>query len=174
MAEDDHNLDHEQYIEKWQQKLAIDQNALDREVEMQPYLFFQVADECAEALSRRDSAYDELKRTDADLNFSVRESLAESGQRVTEEMVKSAVLIDNRHIEAQKKYNEAKLESDKIEALKSAFQQRGYMLRDLVQLFATGYSMGSSVNYPPHSSRDVAAEKNRQALKSGLQRGEGD
>jgi len=81
MAEDDYDLGHEQYIEKWQQKLAIDQNALDREVEMQPYLFFQVADECAQALSRRDSAYDELKRTDADLNFSVRESLAESGQR---------------------------------------------------------------------------------------------
>lgn len=156
-------------VAEWQDYLRIDPTSLDSEIERHPYLFYQVADAYVNALSERDLAQDKLKQCDAELNFSVRDSLSNEGYRVTEEMVKSAVLSHPEHIEATERYLEAKRVADEIEALKSAFQQRGYMLRDLAQLYITGYMADTATGSPASASGQRAVEQaNRDRLRAGL------
>ena len=159
-------------IEKWEEQLRIDVDSLDHEIEKQPYLFYQVASAYAQAISERDGEYDYVKQTDAELNFEVRDTLANEGHRVTEELVKSAVQKHPSHVEAYNSYLKKRLVADELDALRSAFQQRGYMLRDLAQLYTTGYLSQSAVpgGPSPYKSGEKVSEHNREHLRSRLQR----
>lgn len=158
-------------LEDWGEQLRIDTDGLDHEIETQPFLFYQVASAYAQAVSQRDEAYDYVRQVDAGLNFKVREEMANNGQRVTEEQVKSAIQIHQEHLNAYQAYLEKKQQAEEIEALRSALQQRGYMLRDLAQLYTTGYMSSTSAGGQTSYSREAPVdEHNRARLRRGLSR----
>jgi hypothetical protein len=129
-----------------QQQLAIDKSVLDDEVIRQPVLFYSISEQLTDAIADRDYAKEVLGAIDAELYGVWRRKLAKDTKlRVTEKMVENAVLTDPKHEKAFSEFLDAKTKADKYQALKEAFQQRSYMLRDLVSLYSANYYEVSSL-----------------------------
>ena len=149
-------------IEQLKARLAINKGGLDDEVSQQPTLYFEVSEAYVEAAAVRDACKEELTSIDASLDGEVRAALARSEDKVTEAMVKNSVQSHEKHQAAFDTYMEAKTKADLLAALKEAFGQRGYMLRDLAQLFMASYYEQSSMS---NGSLDRAKyQKNRERL----------
>lgn len=129
-----------------QAQLAIDKSVLDDEVIRQPMLFYSVSEALTTALAERDAAKEELAAVDAELDFQWRKKLSKNkAVRVTETMIKNYVQTSEGHEKAFNVWLEAKTKADRLEALKAAFQQRSYMLRDLVALYSANYYEDASM-----------------------------
>lgn len=136
-------------IEDLRQYLKIDKHALDDELVMHPTLFFKVAEAMTEAVAERDLLKEELAYTDAELDKTIRLQL---GDKATEGKVKSHILVHKDHTEATNRFLVAKEKADLLTALKEAFHNRGYMLRDLAQLYVNNYYSTDSVRTTPTTS----------------------
>ena len=133
-------------LEELKEQLAIDKSVLDDEVIRQPVLFYAVSELLTSALAERDGAKEHMNSVDAELSAKWRAQLTTTNQgRVTDTMVASQVQVDTKHKKAVEEYLDLKAYADQVEALKSAFQQRSYMLRDLVSLYTANYFEDSSV-----------------------------
>lgn len=128
-----------------QAQLAIDKSALDDEVIRQPSLFYDISEQLTDASAERDAAKEDLATIDAELDNKGRKKLSTIHDKVTENMVKNFVQTSPEHEKAFDIFLAAKTKADKLSALKDAFQQRSYMLRDLVQLYSANYFEESSV-----------------------------
>lgn len=150
-----------------QQQLAIDKSVLDDEVIRQPVLFYTISEQLTDAIAERDAAKEELATVDADLDDQWRRKLAkkDSKARVTEAMVANHVITSLEHEKAFDIYLKAKTKADKLLALKEAFQQRSYMLRDLVSLYSANYYEESSIK--PTKAQDASHyAANRQRMSN--------
>ncbi len=122
------------------QQLAIDKSVLDDEVIRQPMLFYMVSEALTTALAERDAAKEELNAVDADLGFKWRKRLSkDKSVRITEALLKDHIQTSADHEKAFDTWLAAKTKADRLQALKDAFQQRSYMLRDLVALYSANY-----------------------------------
>jgi len=128
-----------------QQQLAIDKSVLDDEVIRQPVLFYTISEALTDALARRDGAKEALAFVDAEMDNVCRRKLSKGDAKVTEKMVQNHVQCSYEHGKAFDVYLKAKTYADKLLALKEAFQQRSYMLRDLVSLYSANYYEASSI-----------------------------
>lgn len=127
------------------QRLAIDKLSLDDEFVQQPQLFYSVSEAYVEAVALRDTLKEELSTVDAELDGLVREEFEKRELKATEAMVKGEIQIHPKHKKAFDKWIAAKTEADKLAALKEAFHQRSFMLRDLASLYVANYFDQSSV-----------------------------
>jgi len=132
-------------LEELKQHLAIDKTVLDDEVIRQPVLFYEISEQLTEAIAERDAAKEELAYADAELNSYYRNKHKNSTSRVTDSFIQSCIQTDEDHVAANKTWMDAKLKADKLLALKEAFQQRSYMLRDLVSLYSANYYESNSI-----------------------------
>lgn len=146
-------------IESLRKLLEIDKYEIDEEIVRQPQLFFEIGEAAVKAAAERDFAKDELKRIDAELYGTLRRKLEKGSGKATEGQVTNAVLTDKQHIRAVKRYIRANEKSDLLQALKEAFNQRSYMLRDLASLYVANYYEKSSMTSET-DVRDVKAKKN--------------
>jgi hypothetical protein len=137
-----------------QQQLAIDKSVLDDEVIRQPVLFYEISEQLTEAVAERDAAKENLSVVDAELDHSWRKKLAKTQNRVTEGMLTSYVITSPAHEKAFQDYLQAKTKADKLLVLKEAFQQRSYMLRDLVSLYAANYYEDTALK--PSKAQDAS------------------
>lgn len=143
--------------------LEIDKHGLDDEIVKQPSLLLQVAEAHAEAIAERDSCKEELATVDAELDGQVRRKLEKVKEKVTEAAVKHGIQTSQKHGDAFDTYMTAKTKADKLLALKEAFQNRSYMLRDLVQLYVANYYDQSSVQGNSRSD-SMTYQHNRERL----------
>lgn len=140
--------------------LVIRREALDDELVRQPQLMFEAGELMARALSLRDRAKDDLKRTTAAASSTVRGEM----DKATEAKV-SAEVEQRRDVgEATDALRVATRLANEAQAVKEAFAQRGYVLRDLCSLFISGYFSSSSVNAGARSIEDVEAEKHAREM----------
>lgn len=148
-------------INELKELLAINKGNLDDEVSKHPMLYFEVSEAYVEAAAVRDACKEELTSIDASLDGEVRLALGRKEEKVTEAMVKNSVQTHQKHQDAFDTYMAAKSKADLLSAMKEAFAQRGYMLRDLTQLFLTSYyentSMGGELDR-------IKYKKNRERL----------
>jgi hypothetical protein len=128
-------------IEEFRRYLEIDKSALDDEVVRQPSLFYEVSEAYAEAAAARDQFKEQLAGIDAELDKRFRKD----GVKATEGQIKAQIQSYRAHQEAFDDWLDAKETADKLQALKDAFQQRSYMLRDLVSLHNANYFEESSL-----------------------------
>lgn len=150
-------------IEDLRQYLLIDKTALDDELVKQASLYFKVSEAWTEASAERDLLKETLSYKDAKIEQRIRKEL---GDKATEGKVKSLVTIDEEHAEANGQYLDAKVKADRLAALKDAFHQRGYMLRDLAQLFISNYYGADSVRVTPTNS-DAVYKSQRAKMSAG-------
>jgi len=118
---------------------------LDDEVVKQPVLFYNISEILTDAIALRDGTKEELAAIDAEMDGVWRVKLAKINKKVTEKMIQNGVQNSPEHEKAFQAYLKAKTYADKLLALKEAFQQRSYMLRDLVSLYSANYYEASSI-----------------------------
>lgn len=147
------------------QHLAIDKSMLDDEVVRQPSLFYAVSEVLTDAIASRDGAKEELAAVDAKMDGVWRNKLSKIHDKVTEKMVQNWVQNSYEHEKAFDAYLEAKTNADKLLALKEAFQQRSYMLRDLVSLYSANYYEVSSIK-PTKATEASHYNANRQRMSN--------
>lgn len=155
--------------------LTIEKLALDDEVINQPTLFYMVSEQLTLAMAERDAAKENLANVDASLYSKWRLKLSKiKNSRVTDAEVNNQVQCSQEHEEAFNQFLTAKTQAEKLIALKEAFQQRSYMLRDLVALYTANYFEDSSLK--PTKAQEASQYKSnrirvalaREAKKAGI------
>lgn len=153
--------------DEFRRYLQIDKNALDDELISHPQLLFRVSEAYVEAVAERDALKENLLTVDASLDQEIRGEL--EGGKVTEAIVKNLIQLHPKHKAASDAYLMSKHKADVLAALKDAFGTRGYMLRDLCQLYTANYFENSSVK--DSAAADAATyRRNRQRLAEARER----
>ena len=138
------------------QDLKIDRNALDEALILQPELFLRASLLYTEAVSDRDAAKETVSVVHASRSLKIRRKSVEDGTKLTEAIVASMIEKASDYREAMSEYLSCKQQAEEALAVKEAFQQRGYVLKDLASLYIAGYFTSSSVQ--GKASRDVQQE----------------
>jgi hypothetical protein len=153
-------------IEQLKKFLEIDKLSLDDEIIRQPSLFYSVSEAYVAAVGERDTLKEQLASTDAEIDGEIRSN---AKTRVTDTAVKNLVQCDKDHEKAFKAYIAAKVKADQLGALKEAFQQRGYLLRDLASLYVANYFDHSSIQGTSSQDKTIY-EARRRTLAEARQR----
>ena len=117
-----------------------DPNLLDEEWVAQSSLRFSYGADLADAKRTLQSAKAELDVTEAELKLAIRSDPAKFNlDKVTEDVVKSAVLLEPEYQKAKTHVIESQHDVDVLDAAVSAIDHRKKALEDLVDLFLAGY-----------------------------------
>jgi hypothetical protein len=146
-----------------EEALAIDEHALDEALIRQPDAFYRVSKMLAIMASRRDAAKQALQEEEAYADERARSSIPD-GEKVTETSIKSLVRLDKQVLTANDKLLKLSRETALLQALKEAFQQRSYVMKDLVSLYVANYFGDASGGRSENSLRTRRAEENRTAM----------
>lgn len=144
--------------------LRIDRFNLDEDVERQPELFFEVAEAAALARSEQDLAKDSVDEVESRLDVHVREKAERNDERITEKEIKARIRQHPERAAAMKNYLGLKLETERLDQLRDSFKQRGYMLRELVQLYLSNYYQDASASGSSRGVRDARADDVQRRL----------
>src|SRR5215831_2966728 len=122
-------------IDAFRAYLKIDKLALDDALQHQPSLLFKVSEAYEMALAERDALKDQLVTCEANLDVSFRKQLEHSKVKYTEGSIKSLITIDKARLHNVTEYHQARRRTAQLAALKEAFKERGYMLREMCSLY---------------------------------------
>jgi len=118
---------------------ASDPVELDNELVWQAQTFGHVGVLFAMATAEKDKKKHDLDVLEAQLDRDIRDQLVTNGERVTEDKVKAGIKLEQVHQRAYDDYLQARFMADKWEAVKEAYKQRAYMLREIATLRSTDY-----------------------------------
>jgi len=156
-------------IDEFKKYLIIDKHQLDDEIVKQAQLFYTVAEAHAEAVAERDAAKELLAEADAIIDRDLRKK---AGEKLTEPAIKHRVQMDTRHVQATNQYFDAKLKAEKLNALREAFKDRSFMLRELAGLFQTSYYDASTLK-PTGATDHAVYEAQRRRIAADRERRSG-
>jgi len=122
--------------------LHIDKEALDEALQEQPVQFDRAGALVAERTARRDRLKNELGLYDANLSAKLR---GLKDKKWTEKGLAEAVERDSGHQELVDKHITASYYVAAFAAVQESYRQRGYMLRELANLWTAGYWQETSV-----------------------------
>jgi len=143
--------------------LDIDEHRLDEEWIGQAKLYGRWARNAASARRKMDEAKADLELVQAELDLEVRSNPEKFDlSKVTENVVKSAILQDTRYVGAQKKVNDARYDYDVAQAAVSALEHRKYALQNLVSLFLSSYYAEPK---SPKGRKDEVEEMTKQNVR---------
>lgn len=156
-------------LDDYRKMLKIDRHNLDEELIQQASHFMGVAEAFALAVSKREFAKEEVNRVAARLYVRFRKNQAE-GEKVTEAQINAKISKHEDHIAARDGYKQASEDADRWLALKEAFHQRSFMLRELARLYDAGYWQpnSSAGKSPRDHERDV--QRTRKTLSDERKR----
>lgn len=121
-------------LSELENSLTIDRDDLDTCLVEQPGSFYHVAEQVASANARRDTAKLELEEVMAVEDGRFRTLLAQNEEKATEGGIANHLRTLDNIKSLQRELLAARTEADRWQALKEAFQQRSFMLRELVAL----------------------------------------
>ncbi len=143
-------------LDEFRGYLKIDRDALDEAIIMQSDLYYRVSRMFVLAVSKKDKLKEEIAIVDANLDMDLREEAAnkKKGEKVTEGAIRGQIAAHRAHIESIREYLDARREMEELQALKDAFSQRGYMLRELARLYIAGYYQSPVISGGPRSREE--------------------
>jgi hypothetical protein len=144
----------------FEKDISINKYKLDEECLSHSSLYFRYSSMQADAKTRVSKAKDNLELVEAERNLAIRKSFADSGVKVTEAMITSALIQDKKVIEAKNQVREAEDTFMKLSVAVQAFEHRKSELDNLVKLYCSGYY---SV---PNSSSEVKKTINEQTANA--------
>lgn len=148
-------------------QLKIDQYALDEMLIQQAMLYFTAAQQATFKSQDADVAKDALNTAKADAYQRIRDGCITGNVKFTETLLANDVALDSEVLKAHAAFTKAKFEADEASALRDAFSQRSFMLRDLVQLQITGYFMKNSGGEAEHTVRRERIRRARVSADVG-------
>lgn len=144
-----------------EESLKIDRDDLDSCLVDQPGLFFHVAEQVTEAKAKADGLKLDLEETMATEDGRFRALCATNGEKVTEAGIQNYLKTLPAIQTLQRKVLDARTAADHWAALKEAYQQRSYMLKELVALHLSQfYNLG--VERGTTNSRHQLGDANRE------------
>lgn len=144
--------------------LRIDEYALEKALRDQPVMFYRVANAYAMEISRRDAAKQALQDMEAEADLDARDQARKKDQKITEGEIRATIQTDGRIAQAQAALARRNEEVGKLAALKEAFQQRSYALKDLAGLYVANYYTASEHNAASGAVRDRDAAEARTRM----------
>lgn len=142
-----------------QKKLSIDKDDLDSALIEQPDLYYHVADAFVTAVAERDAAKLNMEQAIAELDKQFREAAAAAEEKVTETSLQRKIATTPRIQTLEKDLLRYRVDADRWQALKEAFQQRSFMLRELVSMYVR--RLGDlTIERGSHDSRSALAQAN--------------
>lgn len=146
----------------YRERLEIDRDDLDTCLIEQPELYYHVIQEHVEAVSERDAAKLDLEEAEAEADRKIRDDFDQSGEKITEARVQQELRLVPRLQELRRRLVKLTTAVNHQVALKEAYQQRSFMLRELVALcIHQGYDQGMSSGAAEATAR--RAQQNREA-----------
>jgi hypothetical protein len=155
---------------QFRQKLLIDKNDLDGELMEQSQVFFDVAHQFSLAVSKRDRAKEQVSRVAAKVAHRLRKDAEEHGEKITEAAISRLIDLEDDYQNAVDEYIDLCAEANDLLAMKEAFQQRSYMLKDLVALYLSQYYMSDSVKGDHNRIASAEHSSNRAKINSQRKR----
>jgi hypothetical protein len=147
-------------------QLQIDKDDLDTCLVEQPDLYYHVAEAYVMAVAKRDEAKLNMEQVTAELDKQFRQAAAEAEEKLTEAALSRKLTASPRMQTLEKDYLLYRVEADKWQALKEAFQQRSFMLRELVAVYVRrmgDLSLDREVKGTRQTLVDAQADKNHEA-----------
>jgi hypothetical protein len=126
-------------FQQFENLLRIDRNALDVALEIQPDMFYRVSKNLVLCISKRDAAKQELQEIESAVDAQIRRDASIAGEKVTNPEVESLKGLDKGVLVAKEELAALNLRVGKWSALKEAFLQRSYALKELVALYSANY-----------------------------------
>jgi hypothetical protein len=121
-------------VREMERGLRIDRDDLDSCLIEQPDRYYHVAAALAAATADRDAAKLDLDATYADLDRTVRAEAEKAGEKTTEARIQQEIKLDRTYDAAKRRIADLDARIGALQALKEAFSQRSFMLRELVAL----------------------------------------
>lgn len=121
-------------MDRLRDSLVIDRDSIGDCLIDQPQLFYDVARGHAESVARRDALKLDTEEVQAEADRGIRAAAAVAGDKITEASIQQTLRLDPKVADLSRKGLSAREESDRWAALKEAYQQRSFMLRELVAL----------------------------------------
>lgn len=146
-------------IRQFKQKLRIDKNDLDGELVIQAHVFFEVSERLTWAKAERDS----VKQECDELAGNIKAEIFEEQPKLAATKADALVRKDPEFIDLYKERKEADRIVGMWEALVEAFKSRGYMLRQLADLFVANYYSPTSMGESSEEKRQKSAERTRRS-----------
>jgi hypothetical protein len=147
-------------------QLSINKDDLDTSLVEQPDLYYHVAECYSESVAERDASKLDLEQAIAGLDEQLRQEAAAREEKVTETLIQRRLATHPRIQELERNALRLRAEVDKWQALKEAYQQRSFMLRELVQMLIarlSNTSLERGVISSRGSYRDAVAQSNHEA-----------
>lgn len=144
-------------------ELSIDRDDLDECWVKQPELFYQVANAHVQAIARKDAVKLEVEECEAEENQKIRAAAVKAGEKVTEGAIGERLRLNKKYSDLQHQLLDCQAELKAWEALKEAYGQRSFALRDLVAMHISRSASGGSAvgvrNDLAEHNRKVAGEE---------------
>lgn len=155
------SLDSElELVEEFREYLKIQTHQLDLCIAQQPELFSLVAEKATEFNGLKESVKHNVELLEARLSYQYRR---DAPGRTTDKSTKEWVETQQSYINKRKEYIQVKYLAECWDALRNAFQQRGYMLRDLAQLYVAGFFSDISIK-ESIATNEVQYEESKKRL----------
>lgn len=150
-------------LDELRARLVIDKSDLDRELVHQAELFFHAGAGVALRTSRRDAAKDRLRHAQADAAARSMKRQTKAGARATVATASNEAESDPEVVAARSDVAKLTKAVEEWIALRDAFAQRGWMLRELCSLYrdrGQGWEGDTKPQARP-TAQDYASKKQR-------------
>jgi len=152
-------------MNKYEQDMYIDEDALDMECLEQPALTVRYSVMLSDAKRIRDQAKEAMELTFAELDLKVREDPDEYNlPKITEGAVKSTILMQTEYKRAQKLYHNANHEVNVLNGVMEAIGHRKAMIEGLIKLHGQNYFAGPNI---PHDLGELRKQR-EQKIQTGI------
>lgn len=153
-------------LDEFQAMLMIDHNQLDVELCRQPSIFMEVGSNAVYAGAVVETLKGDLKEAEAKIGLILRAEFEDKGKKVTEAIITASVATQKHIVKHREKLGDALLTYQEWQCLRDAFMQRGFILRDLAQLYIAGYFSSDSVKQvEPGEEYDAIRQRHAEGRK---------
>lgn len=158
-------------IEFLESGLQIDEHALDDALVTQPDFFYRVSKQLAMVVSKRDAAKQALAEEEARCDAQFRKDALDNKEKLTETEIKNMIRLDREVKALSTGMLKLNREVGELTALKEAFQQRSYVLKDLVNLYIANYYTSNQDGGPSgRALKDHSADIARRGMAEARRR----
>ena len=149
----------EDLISVLRSRVKPDRHELDTELTDQPELFYHASEGHSQASHRRLVIDNERRSIEARAAEQIRSDAERSGTKLTETRIPQLVANIEEVIRVKEDLFEADRKVSEWLSLKEAFQQKGYMLRELANLYSSNYYQRNSTSHTDLVSTKAASIK---------------
>jgi hypothetical protein len=147
---------------EFQDYCMIDRDALDDELMRQPQIYMEVSEAYADAAAERDRLKEVIEVYEAEIALEIRKDAESDGDKITDKTVAAMVQADGGRSKRMQAFLDAKLDAEKLSALKEAIGQKTHALHDLSALFIAGYFVQTSAN--TKGATEAGIRENRRKI----------